>query len=121
MFAFEKLEVWQLAVEYCDDVYRITRSFPSEERFGLTSQLRRAAVSIASNVAEGSGRLSKKDFARFVEIGYGSVAEVVTEFKIARRQEMIPEVEFGLAYQKAERLAQMLSRLRSSLLEAHER
>jgi len=118
MFAFEKLDVWQLAVEYCDDVYRITRRFPSDERFGLTSQLRRAAVSVAANIAEGSGRLSKKDFARFVEIGYGSVGEVVTEFTIAKRQDMISEGDFALVYGKAERVAQMLSRLRSSLLPA---
>jgi four helix bundle protein len=71
MFAFEKLEVWHLAVEFCDDVYRFTRTFPSDERFGLTSQLRRAAVSIAANMAEDSGRSSKKEFVRFVEIAYG--------------------------------------------------
>ncbi len=115
MFSFEKLEVWQLAVEFCDDIYRITRGIPANERFGLSSQLRRAAVSIAANTTEGSDRGSKKDFARFVEIAYGSLAEVVTELKIAKRQGMLSESDLKLAYDKAERLGQMLSRLRSSL------
>jgi four helix bundle protein len=63
MLAFE---IWQLSAEYCDDVYRITRNFPDDERFGLTSQLRRASVSIPSNIAEGSSRTSRKDFARLL-------------------------------------------------------
>ena len=73
MFRFEKLDVWQKAVNFANDVYEVTRTFPSEERFGLTSQIRRASVSISSNIAEGSGRSSNKDFARFVEIAYSSV------------------------------------------------
>ncbi len=66
MFGFEKLEVWQLAIQYCNQIYSVTRNFPSEERFGLTNQLRRAGVSIAANIAEGSGRGSRKDFSRFI-------------------------------------------------------
>src|SRR5262245_38527643 len=115
MFGFEKPAVWQLAVEYCDDVYRVTRTFPVDERFGLTSQIRRASVSIASNIAEGSSRKSKKDFGRFVEVGYGSVGEVVTEFTIAQRQEFLMQSDFEQVYNKAERVARMLSRHRESL------
>ena len=85
MFGFEKLEVWQRAIEFADDVYTCTRGFPDSERFGLTSQMRRAVVSISSNIAEGSGRGSKRDFGRFVEIAYGSVMEVVSQAQIARR------------------------------------
>ena len=70
MFGFEKLDVWQKAIEFADNIYGLTANFPSDERFGLTSQLRRAAVSISSNVAEGSSRSSKVDFARLVEIAY---------------------------------------------------
>jgi hypothetical protein len=69
MFNFEKLEVWREAINFADSVYTITRTFPETERFGLTNQMRRAAVSISSNLAEGSSRSSRPDFARFVEIG----------------------------------------------------
>jgi 23S rRNA-intervening sequence protein len=71
MFNFEKLEVWRKAIEFADQVYALTRSFPENERFGLTNQMRRAAVSISSNIAEGSSRASKSDFARFIQIAGG--------------------------------------------------
>ena len=64
MFNFEKLEVWQEAIDFADFAYSITRAFPDNERFGLTNQMRRAAVSISSNIAEGSSRSSRPDFAR---------------------------------------------------------
>jgi four helix bundle protein len=79
MFNFEKLDVWQKAIELADLIYADTRSFPNEELFGLTTQPRRAAVSVSSNIAEGSSRSSKVEFARFVEIAGGSVFEVVSE------------------------------------------
>ena len=85
MFNFEKLEVWQKAIDFADLVYRETQSFPAEERFGLTNQMRRAAVSVSSNIAEGCSRISKGDFARFVEIATGSVFEVVSQAFICRR------------------------------------
>ena len=68
MFNFEKLDVWQKAIDFADLIYTNTRGFPADERFGLTTQLRRGAVSISSNIAEGSSRSSKVDFARFIEI-----------------------------------------------------
>lgn len=68
MFNFEKLDVWQEAIDFAEFVYSVTRGFPDDERFGLTNQMRRAAVSISSNVAEGSLRSSRPDFARFVEL-----------------------------------------------------
>ena len=68
MFNFEKLEVWQKAIDFGDLIYLETRRFPSDERFGLTNQLRRAATSVSSNIAEGSSRSSKNEFARFTEI-----------------------------------------------------
>ena len=73
MFRFQKLAVWQKAIDFADSVYRLTGTFPSDERFGLVSQMRRAAVSVSSNVAEGSGRTSNAVFSRFVEIAYGSL------------------------------------------------
>ena len=74
-FRFQKLVVWQKAIDFADHIYDATVPFPSEERFGLTNQMRRAAVSISSNIAEGSGRSSDNEFRRFVEIAYGSLME----------------------------------------------
>jgi four helix bundle protein len=116
MFRFEKLEVWHKAIEMSDRVYEITRKFPDNERFGLTSQMRRAAVSVASNVAEGSSRMSTMDFLRFIEIAYGSLMELITQALIAKRQGFLPEESYNEAYRQSEQLARMLSGLRSSLL-----
>ena len=115
MFGFEKLEVWQEAIAFADDVYRITRAFPQDERFGLTSQLRRSAVSIAANLAEGAGRSSSKDFIRFVEIAFGSLMESVSHLMIAFRQSFVREAQYQELYSRAERLGRMLSGLRTSL------
>ena len=86
MFNFEKLDTWQRAIDFADLVYTLTRAFPQEERFGLTNQMRRAAVSVSSNIAEGSARVSRADFARFIEIASGSLFEVVSQSTIGLRQ-----------------------------------
>ena len=116
MFNFEKLEVWKKAIDFGDLIYKETRVFPAEERFGLTSQLRRASVSISSNIAEGSSRSSKSDFARFIEIATGSVFEAVSQTFIAQRQKLLSEDQFRKIYTDAEELSRMLSGLRKSLL-----
>lgn len=116
MFGFEKLEVWQRSIEFADVVYSTTRRFPIDERFGLTNQMRRAAVSISSNIAEGSSRNSRKDFARFVEIAAGSVYEVVSQSYIGRNQGFLTPEEFKLIYAAAVEQSRMLSGLRRSLL-----
>lgn len=113
-FRFEKLEVWQLAIEFSDDIYKATRSFSADERFGLTNQLRRAAVSIAADIAEGSGRFSDRDFVRFIEIAYGSLMETVSHMKIAQRQSFLADESATSLYATADRLARMLSGLRKS-------
>lgn len=115
-FGFEKLEAWRLAIEYSNDIYRVTRAFPTDERFGLTSQVRRSAVSVAANVAEGSGRFSRKDFTRFVEIAYGSLMETVTHLTIAEQQGFLARQDHEQLRERADRLARMLSGLRGSLL-----
>ncbi len=117
MFHFEKLEVWQKAIDFADLVYTDTRSFPSDERFGLTNQMRRAAVSISSNLAEGASRHSKTDFARFVEIANGSVFEVVSQAFVAKRQGFFGNDQFQLLYQAAEEQSRMQSGLRKALLQ----
>lgn len=117
MFRFEKLDVWQKAVALASDVYGVTRAFPNEERFGLTSQMRRAAVSVSSNIAEGTGRTSNAEFARFIEIAYGSLMEVVSQALIARGEGFVDQPAPKLLYDKAEELARMLSGLRSKSLQ----
>jgi four helix bundle protein len=116
MFGFERLEVWEKVINFADTVYSVTREFPSDERFGLTNQMRRAAVSISSNIAEGSSRNSRKDFARFIEIATGSLFEVVSQSYISRNQGFLTSAEFEILYLAAEEQGKMLSGLRRSML-----
>jgi four helix bundle protein len=117
MFNFEKLDVWQEAIQFADEVYKLTATFPGEERFGLTSQMRRAAVSVSSNIAEGSSRASRSDFARFVEIATGSLFEVVSQASISLRQSVLRQRDYNRIYAAAEKQSKMLSGLRKSLIE----
>jgi four helix bundle protein len=116
MFNLEKLEVWQRAIDFADLVYSCTQTFPDAERYGLTSQMRRAAVSVSSNVAEGSARISRNDFARFVEIATGSLFEVVSQSAIGLRQGWLTKEQHQRLYAAAEEQSRMLSGLRQSLL-----
>lgn len=83
---YQDLIAWQKAMDLVDLVYQMTKTFPREEMFGLTNQVRRAAVSVPSNIAEGQGRQTKPEFARFLWISHASVREVETQMMIARRQ-----------------------------------
>jgi len=116
MFRFERLTVWQKAIDFADMVYSATRDFPADERFGLTSQMRRAAVSVSSNIAEGSSRMSQNDFARFIEIASGSLFEVVSQSVIGLRQGFLNQEQYELLYAAAEEQGKMLSGLRNSIL-----
>jgi four helix bundle protein len=111
MFNFEKLETWQKAIVFADLVYELTRNFPSDERFGLTNQMRRAA-----NIAEGAARNSKNDHARFLEIAAGSLFEVVSQSFIGQRQGFLSDANFKRLYAAAEEQGKMLSGLRRSTL-----
>ncbi|NPA37540.1 MAG: four helix bundle protein [Chlorobi bacterium] len=82
-FSFEKLEVWQLSRKLSVNIYKTTSSFPHEELYGLTSQLRRAADSVSSNIAEGNFRLSQKDKAHFFEMSFSSLMEVMNQLIIS--------------------------------------
>ncbi|MCY7411113.1 MAG: four helix bundle protein [Chitinophagales bacterium] len=82
---YRDLLVWQKAMEFTENVYRFTKKFPAEEKFGLTSQLNRSSVSIASNIAEGAGRDSKKEFSQFLSIAMGSCFEAETQILLAVR------------------------------------
>lgn len=85
-YRFEKLEIWQLSMQVVDKIYTCTKTFPVDERYALTSQLRRAATSIVLNIAEGSGRKTNKDFSSFIHNSMGSTLEVIACLKIAVTQ-----------------------------------
>ena len=115
MFNFEKLDVWQKSIALAESVYSLTKVFPSDERFGLTNQVRRAAVSISSNIAEGCSRTSRTDFRRFVEIATGSTFELVSQARIARGQTFCNPSDHDRLYNDALEIVRMLSGLRESL------
>ncbi len=112
---FEKLSVWQKAVAFANECYRQTKTFPKEEIFGLTSQIRRSSVSISSNLAEGSSRSSKQDFSRFIEIATGSAFETFSLLTIAKEQKMINITDHDRLAKSCTEIIQMLSGLRRSL------
>ena len=114
MFKFEKLQVWQKSIDFAGLVYRASAQFPADERFGLTNQIRRAANSIASNIAEGSAR-HDPDFARFIGYAAGSLYEVVTQAAIARNQGYLDDLSQGQLYRDADEISRMLTGLRNSL------
>ena len=115
MFNFEKLEVWRKAVALAGLVYDYTKGFPRDERFGLTNQMRRAAVSISSNLAEGSSRSSKTDFRRFVEIAAGSAFELVSQARIALAQNFLSASQHLQLNNAVLEIVRMLSGLKASL------
>ena len=94
IFSFEKLIAWQKARELALEIYKITKLFPKDELFGITSQMRRCSVSAASNLAEGSGRNSMKDKARFTEIAYGSALELLNQLILSFDFEYIEEQKY---------------------------
>jgi four helix bundle protein len=109
------LQVWQKAIQLVMEVYRASKGFPADERFGLTQQIRRAAVSIPSNIAEGKGRGSTNDFIRFLNIANGSLTEVDTQLVIARELEYIDEETLTRLERQASEVGRMLTGLRRSL------
>ena len=113
-FPFEKLEVWQIAMDLVNEAYILARAYPDAEKFGLSSQLPRAATSIPMNIAEGSARGSK-EFSHFLRIAQGSLLGVVTNLKIAQRQEMVTKEQCGPINQHVETLYFKLISLRKSL------
>ena len=115
IFGFENLAAYQRALDLVDKVYDLMKGFPSEEKFALCDQLRRAVVSVPSNIAEGLGRLSGKEQVRFIEISYGSLMEVYCQLTIAKRRSYITEEVFRDLASEIENIAKPLSGLRNSL------
>jgi four helix bundle protein len=104
----EKLTLWQRAVEFVLRLYRLTQSFSKEEKFGLTSQIRRAAVSVPANIAEGAGRQSNKEFLHFLSIAQGSASELATELIIAHRLGYINITEYNEVNQDLDEIGRMI-------------
>ena len=92
MHNFKNLSVWQRSIDLTTEIYSITRCFPPDEKYGLTSQIRRAAVSVPSNIAEGAGRKSNKEFKHFLSISTGSIFELETQIIVAHRLNLIDEL-----------------------------
>jgi four helix bundle protein len=116
--SYRDLIAWQKGVELAVEIYRLSRSFPKEEQFGLTGQLRRASVSIPSNIAEGHGRRSRLDFGRFLKIALGSTREVETQIILAGRLELADRESLKQALLDAEELARVIQGLIRSQREA---
>ena len=107
------LDVWQVSMELVKDIYALTKNFPSDEKFGLINQLRRGAVSIPSNIAEGASRQSSKETIQFLYVALGSLSEVETQVEIARNLDYINEI--GSVLGKILRVRMMLLALLKSV------
>jgi four helix bundle protein len=112
---FRDLAVWQRALTVCEQIYGVTRAFPPDERYGLTSQMRRASVSIVSNIAEGRGRFSTREYVRFIGIARGSAAELESQVEIARRLGFLPDAQCDSLIRELDELSRMLRGLKLSL------
>lgn len=113
--SYRELEGWQLAVDLVIHVYDVTRSFLDSEGFGLSSQMRRGAVSIPSNIAEGYGRAHRPEYIRHISIANGSLLELETQFQIALRLAMLKDSEARPGLDLCERLGRMLNKLTRAL------
>lgn len=113
--SYQDLDAWKLAMRLTRTVYEVSKGFPSDERFGLTSQVRRASVSIPSNIAEGWGRGSTQDYARFLRIARGSVYEVETQLIIARDLGYVDDESLERAIEHANEAGRVLAGLTKSI------
>ncbi len=112
---FRELIVWQKSIDLVERVYQITNSFPKEEMFSLTSQIRRSAISIPSNVAEGFGRKSTLDYIHFLHIARGSLYELQTQFEISNRVKYLSENDLKSTIEECKEVEKMLNGLIASL------
>ena len=112
---FKELKVWQKAYQLCLDVYHLSKNFPTEEKFGLTSQIRRAAVSIPSNISEGYGRRTTPDYIRSLYIAYGSNCELETQTLLSGDLDYIENEKQKLLLEKISEVERMLKALIKSL------
>ncbi len=115
MHQFKNLEIWKRSRYFCSKIYAVTSNFPDNEKFGITNQLRRASVSIPSNIAEGSSRASNKDFSRFLEIAIGSAYEIETQLLISNDLDFLEFDTLKILLYELEEIVKMISKFRSTL------
>jgi four helix bundle protein len=115
MHRYKELKVWQKAIDLAVEVYRITEKLPKDERFGLIGQMNRSAVSIPSNIAEGAGRNTDKDFNNFLGVALGSSFELDTQLVISNKLEYVNDQDFQKTVKELEHLQNMIVRLKISL------
>jgi four helix bundle protein len=116
VYPFEKLRVWESARQLVAEVYRLTKSFPRSEIYGLTSQTNRAAVSVAANLAEGSARTSRKDQAHFTQIAYGSLTELARLLILAADLQFLSSENESNVREEIESISRQLNALRKAQL-----
>jgi four helix bundle protein len=115
MSNFRKLLIWQKSMVLVTKIYTVTNNFPKEEVFGLTSQIKRSAISIPSNIAEGRGRESSKEFLRFLKISIGSLFELQTQLEIAKNIIYLDEENFNNLYEDTRELERMIVSLTNKI------
>ena len=118
-FKFEKLEIWRLAIEFADEVHLVTRKFPKEEMFSLSSQFKRAADSVSLNIAEGSIGQSNPEQRRFMGYAIRSLAECVNCLYLSERRNYIDREEFIVFYKRSEELFAKMNKFKSRLTTDH--
>ncbi len=114
-FKYEKLQIWQKAMDFGDEIFRLSAKFPKEEQYSLTSQARRAADSIALNIAEGAISQSNPEFKKFVGYAIRSLAEVVTCLEKAKRRQYMTQDQFSLLYAEAFHLMNMMQAFKAKI------
>lgn len=119
--SYENLKIWQEAIDLASLIYKTTNKFPKNELFGIISQIRRAAVSISANIAEGSGRGSKKDFCRFVDIAIGSLNETESLLAVSLKLEYVSREDFENLTEKIKNLGNLLGGFRRHLTKNNSR
>lgn len=115
MMNYNDLQVWQESMQLVTSIYKLTKQFPSDERYGLIDQMRRAAVSIPSNIAEGHARNSKLDFARFLRISLGSCTELETQLMIANNLEYLKKDDTTSILEQSLKIRKMITKLITTL------
>lgn len=116
VFSFEKLEVWKEAIELSKEVYKITSKFPTDEKFGLTSQIRRATNSISGNISEGTSRITAKDKAHFTTMAFSTTMEVLNHLILSHELGFVTKVEYFELRERINKISNMLNALRKAQL-----